>query len=355
MTRACPGETRPIVNRGSSKANGSTVEFDHVNITVHNGAANVYSYGTDTEVQISNSWLYSSGPVSHGLYASGNGTIIGHNIAHFSGGRRSSSFAGDNPKGIVKVYDSIAHTQGIGSAAFYALGTVYGENVLSLSENAPVVFMDGPQNATLVNCDSTAGLLGGMVIFCSQVRQSGAKVELLNSKLTALGATMPGLWFGNTIVDVTIDSSQIITASGILLTANYSQVTQDFDYYASYADNPNLQPAEVFATVSESSLSGDLIAYNGSYISWTLGHHSSWTGAFSVGYGEGSFDIALDSSSNWTLTKTTTVQNLTDGNRDLSNIYSQGYTLYYNASAVLNGWLHGKTYSLPGGGQAKPS
>lgn len=51
-------------NAAVNVANASTAELDHVNITVHNGAANVYAYGTDTVVNVTNSWLYSSGPVS---------------------------------------------------------------------------------------------------------------------------------------------------------------------------------------------------------------------------------------------------------------------------------------------------
>lgn len=51
-----------------SKANASSGAFDHINITVHNGAANVYAYGTDTIVNVSNAWLYSSGPVSQYVY-----------------------------------------------------------------------------------------------------------------------------------------------------------------------------------------------------------------------------------------------------------------------------------------------
>jgi hypothetical protein len=69
-------------------------------------------------------------------------------------------------------------------------------------------------------------------------------LKITDSKMTSTGATMPGLWFGNTIIDVWITSSEIITASGVLVVANYSQITQDFDYYASYLDNSGLLPAE---------------------------------------------------------------------------------------------------------------
>lgn len=252
------------------------------------------------------------------------------------------------------VYDSVAHTFGIGSATYYALGTIYADNVLSRSEQGPVVFMDGNQNATLINCDATAGLLGGVAIFGSSIRESGASLKLKNSKITTLGDTVPGLWFGNTIVEVTISNTVLNVSSGVLIVANYSQITQDFDVYASYADNNDLQPAEVFATVTESDLVGDLVAYNNSYISWKLGSYSTWTGAAYSGYGNAYFDVSLDESSKWSLTQTTTVQNLTDYDRGLTNIQSNGFTLYYNSSALLNQWLNGTTVSLEGGGFAKP-
>jgi hypothetical protein len=326
-----------------------------VNITVHNGAANVYVYGTDSVVHVKNSWLYSSGPVSHGVYASGNGTAYVSNVQHFSGGKRSSSFSGDSPAGYIHVSDSVAHTTGIGSATFYALGEIYANNVVALSENGPTIFMDGTQKAYLTNCETTAGLLGGVAIFSSQTRTSGAILSLKSSKITTLGADMPGLWFGNTIIDVSLYDTELVTASGILVVANYSQITQDFDYYASYLDNSNLLPAEVSVKVEESTLVGDLVAYNSSSISWSLASYSSWTGAAYSGFGNAYFDVHLDSTSSWTLTKTTTLQNFTDEDTSLSNIKSQGFDIYYNASALENGYLKGKTVALVGGGKAIPS
>lgn len=305
-------------------------------------------------VHVNNAWLYSSGPVSHGLYASGNGTIIGRNIEHFSGGYRSSSFSGDSPKGTIYVYDAVAHTQGIGSATFYALGDIFAHNVLSLNENAPVMFMDGVQNATLVNCNNTAGLLGGTVMFSSATRQTGGSLKLINSHLNIIDKTAPALWFGNTIATAVVESSKLNTMSGILVVANYSQVTQAFDYYASYVDNPDLLPAEATVKVSESELEGDLVAYNESSITFALSSYSSWTGMAKSGYGKAYFDVSLDKTSKWTMTGDTTVQNLTDQDTELSNIYSQGHTLYYNSSAVLSKWLKGKTISLSGGGKATP-
>lgn len=74
------------VNAAINVQNASTAFFDHINVTVHNGAANIYSYGNNTVIHVDNAYLYSSGPVSHGLYAAGYGTIVANNIQHYSGG-----------------------------------------------------------------------------------------------------------------------------------------------------------------------------------------------------------------------------------------------------------------------------
>ncbi|KKY17559.1 hypothetical protein UCRPC4_g05460 [Phaeomoniella chlamydospora] len=344
------------VNSAVVVANDSVATLSNVNITTHNGAANLYSYGSGTEAYVDNAWLYSSGPTSHGLYAGGNGTVYGKNVYHYSGGNRCSSFSGDSPAGYVHVSDSVAHTDGIGSAICYAVGLCNMTNVIGHASQSPIMFMDGVQTAYWKNCDVTAGLLGGTIMFSSSTRSSGAAVTFENSKLTVLGDTMPGLWFGNIIASADLISTTINnSASGILVVANYSQVTQDFDYYADYDDNSALSPAEATVTVSESSLEGALVAYNESSISFRLSEYSSWTGKTVVGYGHGYFAISLDKTSNWTLTANSALENFTDADTTYSNIFSNGYNITYDSSSSANSKLNGTTVSLSGGGYLTPA
>lgn len=342
------------VNAAINVQNGSRCFFSHLNITTHNGAANIYSYGNGSYVYIENSFLYSSGPAAHGLYAGGYGTAVGKNIAHYSGGNRCSSFAGDGPAGYVTIYDSISRTSGIGSAIFYALGTITATNVIGYAENSPALFSDGQQTSTIVNCDLTAGLLGGTVMFSSMQRRSGAILNLIDSKLTVLGATMPALWFGNVIASVYLYHTEINTKSNILVTANYSQVTQEFNYYAGYPDNPNLQPAIVTITVVECSLHGNLVAYNGSSISWVISQYSTWHGHAFSGYGDSYISVSLDSTSTWSLTGNTILTNLSLANNNLAGISSNGYNITYDSTSPANSWLNQTTFILNGGGRLMP-
>jgi len=341
-------------NAAVNVANASVVYFDHINVTTHDGAANIYAYGTDTVAYIENAFLYSSGPVAHGVCAAGNATVYASHISHYSGGNRASSFSGDNPAGYLHVSDSVAHTGGIGSAIFYALGQVYAKNVVGRADRAPVLFSDGVNTIEFTNVDLTAGLLAGTIMFSSAVRTSGATISITDSTLSTLTDDMPGLWFGNIVANASLYNTVINTTSGILVAANFSQVTQDFDYFASYADNSMLAPAIVTVDVAECDLTGDLVAFNSSTISWSLTFYSSWTGTAYSGYGDAFFNVHLDGTSKWTLTNDTSVQNFTSVNTTLDNIDSAGFNVYYNSSAVLNGWLGGETIALTGGGSAKP-
>ncbi|KAJ5946978.1 hypothetical protein N7454_003817 [Penicillium verhagenii] len=336
------------VNSAVNVANASVAYLEHMNVTVHNGAANIYVYGNDSYAYVSDTDLYSSGPVSHGLYAAGYGTVVGKNLRHYSGAYRSSSFAGDSPKGYVYVYDSVAHTAGIGSAIFYGQGEVHAKSIVGYAQRAPIAFLDGAQ-IEILDSDLTAGLLAGTVIFSSGIRESGSSINLTNSRLTVLPEDAAALWFGNVIASASLVNTDIKTASGILVIANHSQVTQDFNYFAD-----STAAAEATITVSESDLVGDLVAYNGSSISWSLTNYSSWIGSAYSGYGDVSFSVSLDATSTWTLTGDTKVTNFTNIDETLSNIRSHGHDLYYELSSKANRWLNGKSKKMPGGGSLKP-
>ena len=116
-----------------------------------------------------------------------------------------------------------------------------------------------------------------------------------------------------------------------------------------------LAPADAAVTVQESMLKGDLVAYNGSTISFNLTQYSSWTGKAYSGFGATAFGVYLDKTSNWTLTGDVMLQNFTNADPTLSNIHSGGFNLRYNATSPPNMALGGKTIKLSGGGMCMPA
>jgi hypothetical protein len=198
--------------------------------------------------------------------------------------------------------------------------------------------------------DLTAGLLAGAVIFSYGSRESGSEISLTISRLTVLPDDAVGLWFGNVIASASLVRSQINTTSGILVIANYTQVTQEFNHFAD-----STAAAEATITISESTLTGDLVAFNGSSISWVLGNYSTWTGKTYSGYGNASFSVSLDATSSWTLTGNTALTNFTDADTTLGNVHSAGYNLYYDSSSAHNRWLKGASKKMHGEGYIKPA
>ncbi|GLA62233.1 hypothetical protein AtubIFM55763_003543 [Aspergillus tubingensis] len=345
------------VNSAVLVANNSQLRLTDVNITTHNGAANVYAYGTDSVAYIDNAWLYSSGPTAHGLYAAGNGTIRARNVHHFSSGNRCSSFSGDTPAGYLYVEDSIAHTTGIGSAIVFAFKHANLTNVVGYAEQSPAFFTIGEGHAVATDCDLTAGLLGGAVIFSiSKDTQAYAfQFTLENTRLKVLGDA-PGLWYGTVYADSYIRNSQIITESGILAVANFSTITEAFDFYSDYATSGDIvATADSRIYAEESTLEGDLVAYNGSTLGFSLERHSHWRGRAYVGYGEAELAVYLDKTSSWNLTGDTALKNFTNADMSFGNVNSNGFSVTYDADAPANKALARRTFNLTGGGTVSPA
>lgn len=194
-----------------------------------------------------------------------------------------------------------------------------------------------------------------MVMFSGMSPETGAELTLDHTKLTVLGTDMPGLWYGNIVMDTYIISSEINnTLSGLLVVANYSSMTQAFSHFVGYDENPALAAAETNLYVTQSALYGDLVSYNGSTINFCLEDYSAWTGKGYSGYETAYISVSLDATSNWTLTGPTTVSIFTDSDTTFSNVFSNGYNVYYDIDEATNDYLDGKTYTLNGGGKLRP-
>lgn len=333
--------------------NGSTATANHINMTAYNGAAGIFVYGTGSQVSSSHSQYYATGPVSHGLYAAGNGTI---NATHFyceTHGYRSSCLSGDGPAGYLTIEDSEAYTYGLGSAVIYTLGQSILHNVHGYADKSPWNFMDGSQETIVTNSVLEGGNLGSVVLFGSQGVGHG-RVNVSESVLKVHDAGAAAFAVGGTMATIGLNSVVVQAESGILVVANASTIHQSFDKWYPAGEDGRASPiANAYVYVSSSNLDGDLIAVNGSSIDWYLNDHSVWTGSARLDndVNTGALGVYLDKTSAWILTADVALQNFTGS---LDNVVSNGFSITYNASAEANAWLGGATKDLTGGGKISP-
>jgi hypothetical protein len=107
-----------------------------------------------------------------------------------------------------------------------------------------------------------------------------------------------------------------------------------------------------FFTADGETLTGDLTTDKISSITATLKNGTSLTGYINTAA------LILDATNSWHVTGNSYVTTLVDASglsgTTITNIYGNGYTVYYSASLGGNSWLGGKTYTLNGGGYLAP-
>ncbi|HEY5530144.1 MAG TPA: hypothetical protein VIL51_11970 [Thermoleophilia bacterium] len=86
---------------------------------------------------------------------------------------------------------------------------------------------------------------------------------------------------------------------------------------------------------------------------------SALTGAINSAKTAKAVNLTLDSSSTWNVTADSYLTTLSDtdgiSGTTVTNITGNGLTVYYDAGNSANNALGGKTYTLAGGGELKPT
>lgn len=91
-----------------------------------------------------------------------------------------------------------------------------------------------------------------------------------------------------------------------------------------------------------------------SAIRLVLHHRTSYRGAVNGDQKAQVASISLDKDSVWEVAGPSYVTDLTDEDKSLQNIHSNGHTVYYSSENEANSWLKGETKDLPGGGKLVP-
>jgi hypothetical protein len=347
--------------------NGGTLTIDGGTVTTSGAGGNmVYSYGTGT-VTISNATLSStSSNNGHGIYAAGAGTIVANNVTATSTGASSSIIATDNGGGTVTINGGSYKAEGGKSAGIYSTGKVYAYNAAIQSTEAEAVVVEGDNSVNLTDVTLTSNSSGthrGIFLYQSMSGDANNTSSTCESIATGDCFVMTGGSFtytdttsGNTdpasnctafevynqtslviLTDVTVSNS-----CGTLLLAGYNDQWSNSDAYG-YATfkaygttlTGNIIVGDTCLTSACSSVDTTSTAAIYLYED-SAGTGSSLTGAINTANTGKTVSLTMDSASKWSVTGTSWLTSLSDGDTSYGNITcaTTNCKVYVNGTAI---------------------
>ena len=137
--------------------NKGTADIKNIVVKTNGTHANaVFSYGEGTTVNISDSYIETSGNCSGGLMTTGGGTMNADNLTIKTSGNSSAAIRSDRGGGTVKVNGGYYETSGVGSPVIYSTADITVNNADMVSTASQGVVVEGKNSVTLNNANLTA-------------------------------------------------------------------------------------------------------------------------------------------------------------------------------------------------------
>lgn len=311
------------------------------------GANAIFSTGENTVVHVRNVSIATTGNSSRGLDATYGGTIIADNVDISTEGAHCAPLATDRGEGTVTVSNSTLNAKGDGSPCIYSTGNISITNVTGTATGSQAAVIEGKNSITITDSDLTGAGKNGVMLYQSTSGDAAVGTSVLNVTDSTIKTTSTGAMFyiTNTDAQIILKNSELDFSSGILVEAAGNS-TNNWGTPGSNGGNLTLK-------ASNQTLKGDVTCDSISSVVMTLNKKAVYTGAVDTA-DTGDVSVALVKTAKWNLTADSYVTSLTDKDTKLSNINSNGYNIYYDATNTANSWLNGATYALTGGGSLQP-
>ena len=329
---------------------GSTTTITGATITSDaDGANGVFSYGGNggqngasgdgTTVIISDSTITTTGDGSGGIMTTGGGITKASNLTVETSGQSSAAIRTDRGGGTVTVDGGTYTTNGLGSPSIYSTADISVSNATLVSNLSEAVCIEGMNSITLTDCDMTANntKMNGNATFLDSIMIYQSMSGDADSGTSTYDMTGGSLTSENGHVFHVTNTNAVITLNNVKITNKDSE-----NILLSVCDD-GWSGADNIATLNavKQTLEGTILVGSNSTLTLNLTDNSSFTGTISgnitnakgdtVSTEVGEVKVTLDKNSTWTLTADTYITSF-DG--DVSNIVSNGYTLYVNGTAV---------------------
>ena len=316
--------------------NGGTLTLSDMVVKTDGTHANaVFSYGEGTTVNISNSYIETSGNCSGGLMTTGGGTMNAENLTITTSGNSSAAIRSDRGGGTVTVTGGDYTTSGKGSPVIYSTADITVNDATMTSTASQGVVVEGKNSVTLNNVNLTAdnntknsdksSYYQAVMIYQSM---SGDAAQG-KSSFTMNGGTLTNkngdvFFVNNTATDINLSNASITNnGGGIFLRAAAAG-------WGSEGSNGG----QVTLNAANQIINGDMIVDSVSNLNLYLKSGSAFTGAINSDGQAGEVYVEIEDGSTWTLTGDSYITSLTCGT---GAIKLNGHKLYVNGKEYTEG------------------
>ncbi len=322
-------------NAGLLALNGATVTI--TGATVNTNAVNgngVFSYGEGTTVNISDSVIRTSQRNSGGIQTTGGATMNATNLDIQTEGASAAAIRSDRGGGTVTVNGGTYVTNGTGSPAIYSTANISASDAVLTANASEAIVIEGKNSVTLTNVTLSGNMQASTdenenVHNIMLYQSMSGDAEVGQSSFSATGGSILAnagdmFYVTNTTCDISLENVALTLANDILLTVSGNTSSRG---WGTEGANGGI----CTFTATNQTLSGNIIVDSISSLDFSLASGSTFTGAINTSGAAGTVNVSMASGTTWVLTGDSYITSFTG---DVSQITTNGYTVYVNGTAI---------------------
>ena len=318
-------------NAGLLATDGASVTITGADVHTNGSGANgVFSYGTGTTVNISDSIIQTEMDNSGGILVTGGGTLNADNLTVETQGKSAAAIRSDRGGGTMTVNGGTYTSNGTGSPAIYSTAAITATDATLNATTSEAVVVEGKNSVTLVNCDVTGNMQGtygqdssenihNVMLYQSMSGDADvgrSDFSMTGGSLTAKAGDM--FYVTNTNCSIELTGVALTLANENLLTVAGNTSSRGWGQQGSNG-------GDCVFTADGQTMTGVIAVDSISTLALTMQNGTSFTGTINPDGQAGTVNVTLDGTSTWTLTADAYVTSFTGS---MDQVIANGYTLH---------------------------
>ena len=323
------------MNAGLLALNGATVTITGAMVTTNAVNGNgVFSYGSGTTVNISDSKIRTTMNNSGGIQTTGGATMNATNLDVETQGNSAAAIRSDRGGGDVNVTGGTYVTNGTGSPAIYSTADISADSATLTANASEAIVVEGKNSVTLNNVALSGNMQASTdanenVHNIMLYQSMSGDAEVGHSSFTATGGSILAnvgdmFYVTNTTCTISLSNVALTLANDNLLTVSGNSSSRGWGTAGANGGTCTF-------TASKQTLSGIITVDSISSLDFQLADGSVFTGSINPTGAAGTVNATLGSGCQWILTGDSYITSFTG---DVSNIVTNGYTVYVNGTAI---------------------